>query len=82
MKKKKQMGFFDILELGQLVENQLAVYDNKNNNELKIYVEEELFKKIDEDIYYRQHNKEEKFHPSDDTILINFEYLRIIISKK
>lgn len=81
-KKKKQMGFFELMELGSNIEQQLLLYNNKERNELKIYVDEESFKKIDEDMYYRQFPDGKDFQPSDDTIIINFEYLRIIISKK
>lgn len=41
-----------------------------------------LFVKIDEDIYYRQFPEGKDFTPSDKNILINFEYLTIIIEKK
>lgn len=78
----KKMGFFEILELGKLVEKQLIQYNNREHNELKIYVGEDDFKKIDEDMYYRQFPNGEDFQPSDNMILINFEYLKIIISKK
>lgn len=79
---EKKMGFFEILELGKTIEKQLVQYNNKEHNELKIFVDKEDFKKIDEDIYYRQFPEGKDFQPSDNTILINFEFLRIIISKK
>lgn len=81
LKQKKQMGFFEIMELGQTIEKQLLSYGNSNNNELKIYVDSDTFNKIDEDMYYRQFPDGKDFIPSDNTILINFEYIRIIISK-
>lgn len=81
-KQEKQMGFFEILEIGKTLEKQLVSLDNKERNELKIYVDEESFNKIDEDIYYRQFPDGKDFKPSDDTIFVNFEFIRIVISKK
>jgi hypothetical protein len=54
----------------------------KYKSELFVYVDENDFKKIDEDLYYR--NKEDdsdKFIPSDNEIIINFEMVKIIVKK-
>lgn len=82
LKQEKQLGFFEIIELGQTVEKHLIQCSNKEKNELKIYVDEESFKKIDEDMYYRQFPDGKDFVPSDDIILINFDYLTISIVRK
>lgn len=80
--KKKTMNFIDLIELGRNIENQLKIYDNEENNEFIIYVDSEFFKKIDEDIYYRQFPDGEDFTPSDNTIIVNLEHLVIRIKKK
>ena len=82
LKQEKQLGFFEIIELGQTIERQLIQCSNKEKNELKIYVDDESFKKIDEDMYYRQFPNGKDFVPSDDIILINFDYITIEIVKK
>ncbi len=82
VKQHKQLGFFELLELGKTIEKSLLECSNKEHNELKIYVDKESFVKIDEDIYYRQFPEGKDFTPSDKNILINFEYLTIIIEKK
>lgn len=76
------MNFIDLIELGRNIENQLKIYDNEENNEFIIYVDSEFFKKIDEDIYYRQFPDGEDFTPSDNTIIVNLEHLVIRIKKK
>lgn len=82
LKQEKQLGFFELVELGQSVERQLVQCSNTEKNELKIYVDSESFRKIDEDMYYRQFPDGEDFVPSDDTILINFDYITLVIVKK
>ena len=82
VKQGKQLGFFELVELGQMVEKHLVQCSNTEKNEIRIYVDEESFKKIDEDMYYRQFQDGKDFIPSDDTILINFDYITISIVKK
>lgn len=79
---EKQLGFYQLIELGKIIEKTLVECSNKEKNELKIYLDKDSFSKIDEDIYYRQFPEGKDFTPSDKNILINFEYLTIIIEKK
>lgn len=76
------LGFFELLELGHTIEKQLVHNDIKDSNILTIEVNEELFTKIDEDIYYRQNLEETDFKPSEKEITINFEFLTIKLIKK
>lgn len=79
---KKQLGFFELIEIGQMVEKQLVLCDNKERNKLVIKVPSDIFRKIDEDMYYRQNPDGKDFKPSEHTILINFNFLTIEINKK
>ena len=78
------LGFFELMELGQSVEKQLVRNDVKDNNLLRLEINEELFSKIDEDIYYRQNLESDgkEFKPSENEITINFEHLTIKLIKK
>lgn len=79
---RKILDFVEIAKIGLDVENMLKQCSNVEHNELTIFVDKEIFTKIDEDIYYRQFPDGKDFKPSDDTIIINFEYLVIKIKKK
>lgn len=52
-----------------------------SNSELKIYVDNESFRKIDEDLYYRQNPDGDSFKESNDNIKIIFDNLTILIVK-
>lgn len=78
----KQLDFFEIVNIGRMIEAHMNVCSNTEKNEFTIYVSEDIFKKLDEDIYYRQFPDGKDFKPSDDIIIINFEYLVISIKKK
>ena len=53
------------------------------SNELKITVDEESFRKIDEDLFYRNRTDDkQEFRPSDREIIVNFPNIRIFIIKK
>lgn len=81
-KQLKQLDYFEIVNIGRMIEAHMNVCSNTEKNEFTIYVPEDIFKKLDEDIYYRQFPEGKDFTPSDDTIIINFEYLVIFIKKK
>lgn len=52
-----------------------------SNSELKIYVDNESFRKIDEDLYYRQNPDGDNFQESNDSIKIIFDNLTMLIVK-
>lgn len=81
-KQLKQLDYFEIVNIGRMIEAHMNVCSNNEKNEFTIYVPKDVFKKLDEDIYYRQFPEGKDFTPSDDTIIINFEYLVIFIKKK
>ena len=79
----KELGFFEIVEIANSIEAEIINRPHiEAKSELKIYVDAASFKKIDEDIYYRQFPDGKDFQPSDNMILINFEHTTISIIKK
>ena len=76
-------GTIGISELGNIISDKLIEDGITNKCELIVYVNKDEFKKIDEDLYYR--NKEddsEEFIPSEGEIDINFEMVKIKIKEK
>lgn len=76
------IGFYDILEMGNELEKKMVKHDIKSNNIFSFEVPSEDFKKIDEDIYYRQFPDGKDFEPSENEIQITFKHLTIIIKKE
>lgn len=72
---------YKIAELGDIINNKLHDYKVTEDNTLIIRVSDEMFKKIDEDLFYSQRKDNEQFIPSTDEILISFEYLSIKIER-
>lgn len=76
-------GTIGISELGNIISDKLVENGIKIQSELIVYVNKDEFKKIDEDLYYR--NKEDdsqEFIPSEGEIIINFEMVKVIIKEK
>lgn len=70
----------DLFDIGTYLSDKMSEYKLGNKNELSIEVDEESFKKIDEDLYYRN-NGEGEFTPSFSTITVKFPFLDIKIKK-
>ena len=72
-----------IFELGQFISFKLKEDGVTMQSELTVYVTSEKFKKIDEDLYYRNRKDEsQEFIPSEGEIDINFELVKIIVKEK
>ena len=72
-----------IFELGQFISSRLKEDGITIQSELIVYVTSEEFKKIDEDLYYRNRKDEsQEFIPSEGEIDINFELVKIIVKEK
>ena len=72
-----------IFELGQFISSKLKENGVTIQSELIVYVTSEEFKKIDEDLYYRNRKDEsQEFIPSEGEIDINFELVKIIVKEK
>lgn len=78
-----KFGTMSILELGQFISSKLKEDGITIQSELIVYVTSEEFKKIDEDLYYRNRKDEsQEFIPSEGEIDINFELVKIIVKEK
>ena len=72
-----------IFSLGSVLSETLAEYGVREKAGLIIYLNDEEFKMVDEDLFYRNRKDEkEEFVPSDGEIDINFEGVSITIKKK
>ena len=72
-----------IFELGQLISAKLKDDGITQQSELYIYVDKEQFKKVDEDLFYRNKKSDnQEFIPSEGEIDINFEGVKVIIKEK
>ena len=78
-----KFGTMSIFELGQFLSSKLKEDGITIQSELIVYVTSEEFKKIDEDLYYRNRKDEsQEFIPSEGEIDINFELVKIIVKEK
>ena len=78
-----KFGTVSIFELGQMISSKLNEDGVTQQSELYIYLSVEEFKKVDEDLFYRNRKDEsQEFIPSDGEIDINFDDIKIIIKQK
>ena len=78
-----KFGTMSIFELGQFISSKLKEDGVTIRSELTVYVTSEEFKKVDEDLYYRNRKDEsQEFIPSEGEIDINFELVKIIVKEK
>ena len=78
-----KFGTMSIFELGQFISSKLKEDGITIQSILTVYVTSEEFKKIDEDLYYRNRKDEsQEFIPSEGEIDINFELVKIIVKEK
>ena len=78
-----KFGTMSIFELGQMVSSKLREDGITQKSELCVYLNEEEFKKVDEDLFYRtKRGDSEDFVPSEGEIDINFEGVKIIVKQK
>lgn len=76
-------GAVNIFELGQLISNKLIEDGVSQQSQLYVFVNNDEFKKIDEDLFYRNKKDEnEEFIPSQGEIDINFEMVKIIVKNQ
>ena len=78
-----KFGTMSIFELGQYISSKLKEDGITIQSELSVYVTSEEFKKIDEDLYYRNRKDEsQEFIPSEGEIVINCELVKIIVKER
>ena len=72
-----------LIQLGNSLFDVLHEVNVTKDCQLIINVDNVSFKKIDEDIYYRDNKDENKnFEPSENEIVLKFHNLKIIIRKE
>lgn len=77
-----KFGTISIFELGKSISDKLIMDGITKKAELIVYVNSNEFKKIDEDLYYREKtDKTNEFIPSEGEININFEMVKIIVKE-
>jgi hypothetical protein len=77
------LSSMSIFSLGSVLSETLTEYGVKEKADLVIYLNDEEFKMVDEDLFYRNRKDDkEEFVPSEGEIDINFELAKIIIKKK
>jgi hypothetical protein len=78
-----KFGTMSIFELGQMISSKLKEDGITQKSELCVYLNEEEFRRVDEDLFYRNRRGDrEDFVPSEGEIDINFEGVKIIIKVK
>ena len=78
-----KLGAVNVYELGRSLSEKLMEYGVMGKQELIIYLGENNFRKLDEDLFYRNKTDDGKeFTPSDNEIDINFDLVKIIVKKK
>lgn len=78
-----KFGTMSIFELGQMISSKLKEDGITQKSELCVYLNEEEFRRVDEDLFYRNRRGDrEDFVPSEGEIDINFEGVKVIIKVK
>ena len=78
-----KFGTMSIFELGQMISSKLKEDGITQKSELCVYLNEEEFRRVDEDLFFRNRRGDrEDFVPSEGEIDINFEGVKVIIKVK
>ena len=78
-----KFGTLSIFEVGQIISEKLRDDGVSNQSELYVYLNEDEFKRVDEDLFLRNRKSEEdEFIPSEGEIDINVDMVKVIIKKK
>ena len=77
------LGSMSIFSLGSVLSETLAEYGVREKADLIIYLNDDEFSKVDEDLFYRNRKDEkEEFVPSEGEIDITFEGVNMKIKNK
>lgn len=78
-----KFGTASIFELSKIISSRLNEDGVTQQSELYVYLNEEEFRKVDEDLFYRNREDEsQEFIPSEGEIDINFDNIKIIVKQK
>lgn len=74
----------ELIELGKDIESKIVEWGlEKDKQTLELVIPKEIFKKLDEDLYYRQNaDKKEEYVPSDNKLMLSFDYLNINVKSE
>lgn len=70
-----------LIMLGNTISEILSKANVKEESILHIKVDKHSFQKIDEDLFYRNEDKNKEFQPSENEIILKFNNLLIFINK-
>lgn len=78
-----KFGTFSIFELGQMISEKLKEDGVANQSELYVYLNEDEFKRVDEDLFLRNRKSpDDEFIPSEGEIYINIDLVKVIIKQR
>ena len=78
-----KFGTFSIFELGQMISEKLKEDGVANQSELYVYLNEDEFKRVDEDLFLRNRKSpDDEFIPSEVEIYINIDLVKVIIKQR
>lgn len=78
-----KFGTLSIFEVGQMISEKLKDDGVTNQSELYVYLNEDEFKKVDEDLFLRNRkSSDDEFIPSEGEINIIIDLVKIIIKQK
>jgi hypothetical protein len=81
---KFTLNTMEIAELGSFISEKLRKNNVQDKAKLIIYVSKEHLRKIDEDLYYRNENrdKNDKLEYSEEELMVNFDNVLICVRAK
>ena len=74
-----KLNSYEIFEIGENLDKRLHDDGIVDKSELTVHVSDDQLRKIDEDLFYRDHKGEDDFIPSEGEILVTFKNLTIRI---
>lgn len=78
-----KFGTLSIFEVGQMISERLKEDGVINQAELYVYLNDDEFKRVDEDLFLRNRKSlDDEFIPSEGEIDVNVDMVKIIIKKK
>lgn len=72
------LSTMNISDIASTIQHKLDMFGVDGKSELIIYVDGDEFRKVDEDLYYRNRSDDgEKFTPSDGEVVVGFGKLTV-----
>lgn len=78
-----KLGTANIMELGNIISEKLheyGIFGAEYKPILSLTLDNDKFKKVDEDLYYRMNeDKDSEYIPSEEEIIVGFDNLEMVI---